>query len=46
MRGVLRGFSLKVGPSRGRFEMRIRELVAGQASLETVSDASMPTARR
>jgi transposase len=42
MRGVLRGFGLKVGPiSRGRFEMRIRELVAGQPILETVSDAML-----
>ena len=37
IRGVLRGFGLKVGPiSRGRFEVRIRELVDGQAMLETV----------
>jgi transposase len=37
IRGVLRGFGLKVGPiSRGRFEARIRELVDGQAILETV----------
>jgi transposase len=37
IRGVLRGFGLKVGPiSRGRFEARIRELVSGQAMLETV----------
>ncbi len=36
MRGLLRGFGLKVGAiSRGRFEMRIRELVAGQPILET-----------
>ena len=42
IRGVLRGFGLKVGPiSRGRFEMRIRELVAGQAILETVIDAML-----
>ncbi len=42
MRGVLRGFGLKVGPiSRGRFAMRIRELVAGQATLETVIDAML-----
>ncbi len=40
MRGVLRGFGLKVGPtSRGRFQMRIRELVDGHAILETASDA-------
>ena len=37
IRGVLRGFGLKVGPiSRGRFEARIRELVDGQVVLETV----------
>ena len=37
IRGVLRGFGLKVGAiSRGRFEARIRELVSGQAMLETV----------
>lgn len=37
IRGVLRGFGLKVGTiSRGRFEARIHELVAGQAMLETV----------
>lgn len=42
MRGVLRGFGLKVGPiSRGRFEMRIRELVAGQPTLETVTGAML-----
>jgi transposase len=37
IRGVLRGFGLKVGGiSRGRFDARIRELVEGQAMLETV----------
>jgi transposase len=37
IRGVLRGFGLKVGMiSRGRFEARIRELVEGQTMLETV----------
>jgi transposase len=36
IRGVLRGFGLKVGPiSRGRFEARILELVEGNAILET-----------
>ena len=45
IRGVLRGFGLKVGPiSRGRCEARILELVAGQAMLETVI-GSMLTAR-
>ena len=42
MRGVLRGFGLKVGPiSRGRFEVRVRELVDGHAMLETASDAML-----
>lgn len=37
IRGILRGFGLKVGPvSKGKFEARIRELVAGQAGLERV----------
>ncbi len=45
IRGVLRGFGLKVGSvSRGRFEARILELVAGQAMLETVA-GSMLAAR-
>lgn len=42
MRGLLRGFGLKVGPiSRGRFEIRIRELVDGHAILETMIDAML-----
>ena len=42
IRGLLRGFGLKVGPiSRGRFDARIRELVAGQPILETMSDAML-----
>jgi transposase len=37
IRGILRGFGLKVGiVSKGRFAGRIRELVAGQAMLERV----------
>ena len=37
IRGILRGFGLKVGPiSRGRFEARIRDLVEGQTTLNTV----------
>jgi transposase len=37
IRGILRGFGLKVGPvSKGRFAARIRELVAGQGMLERV----------
>ena len=39
LRGILRGFGLKVGPvSKLRFESRIRALVAGQAMLERVVD--------
>ena len=42
IRGLLRGFGLKVGPiSRGRYEMRIRDLVAGQPILETMIDAML-----
>jgi transposase len=45
IRGVLRGFGLKVGTvSRGRFEARILDLVEGQAMLETVA-GSMLAAR-
>ena len=45
IRGVLRGFGLKVGPiSRGRFQARIRELVDGHTMLETVI-GSMLSAR-
>ena len=34
IRGILRGYGLKVGEvSRGRFEMRIRELTAGHVTL-------------
>ena len=37
IRGILRGFGLKVGAvSKGRFAGRIRELVTGQAMLERV----------
>lgn len=42
IRGVLRGFGLKVGPiSRGRFEMRVGELIDGHAMLETVIGAML-----
>jgi transposase len=42
IRGVLRGFGLKVGAiSRGRFELRIRELVDGNAILGTLVDAML-----
>ena len=37
IRGILRGFGLKVGVvSKGRLAVRIRELVTGQALLERV----------
>ena len=37
IRGILRGFGLKVGPvSKGRFEARVRELIEGHVMLETV----------
>src|ERR1700756_447681 len=42
MRGILRGFGLKVGPvTRKGFEARIRELVAGQATLERIASAML-----
>jgi transposase len=45
IRGILRGFGLKVGQvSRGRFAARVQELIAGQEMLETVIGA-MLTAR-
>ncbi len=45
IRGVLRGFGLKVGTvSRGRFEARILDLIAGHVMLETVV-GSMLSAR-
>jgi transposase len=40
LRGILRGFGLKVGKTTSRsFASRIRELVANQASLETIAEA-------
>lgn len=40
LRGILRGFGLKVGPTTPkRFERRIEELVAGRPTLEIVSKA-------
>lgn len=42
IRGLLRGFGLKVGEvSKTRYEARIRELVAGNAMLESVTDAML-----
>src|SRR6267142_5204045 len=40
LRGILRGFGLKVGPTTPkRFAQRIKELVAGHASLQIIADA-------
>lgn len=42
IRGILRGFGLKVGPvTRRNFEARIRELVTGQATLERIAGAML-----
>jgi transposase len=42
LRGLLRGFGLKVGPiSKGRFAARIGALVSGQPMLETVAEAML-----
>lgn len=42
IRGILRGYGLKVGEvSRGRFEARIQELIAGHATLSTVIGAML-----
>jgi transposase len=42
IRGILRGFGLKVGEvSKGRFAARIKELVAGHEMLETVIGAML-----
>src|SRR5579863_7974721 len=42
IRGILRGFGLKVGPvTRKGFEARIRELVTGQATLERIAWAML-----
>src|SRR5690349_19821288 len=42
IRGILRGFGLKVGHvTRKNFEARIRELVAGQATLERIATAML-----
>jgi transposase len=43
IRGILRGFGLKVGPvTRKGFEARIRELVTGQPTLERIAAAMLP----
>jgi transposase len=42
IRGILRGFGLKVGPvTRKGFEARIRELITGQATLERIAGAML-----
>lgn len=42
IRGILRGFGLKVGPvTRKGFEARIQELVTGHATLERITDAML-----
>ena len=42
IRGILRGFGLKVGHvPRGGFEARVRELATGQAMLEQIVDAML-----
>lgn len=42
LRGILRGFGLKVGSvTRKSFAARIRELAAGQPSLETIAEAML-----
>src|ERR1019366_9132733 len=42
IRGILRGFGLKVGPvTRKGFEARIRELVTGQVTLERIATAML-----
>ena len=45
LRGVLRGFGLKVGPTTPRtFASRVRELVAGHPTLSTIAEA-LPAVR-
>ena len=46
LRGILRGFGLKVGASTARtFEARIRELVAGHPTLGSIADALLAARR-
>ena len=46
LRGVLRGFGLKVGPTTPRsFAARIRELVAGHPALTAVAEALLAARR-
>ena len=42
LRGILRGFGLKLGQvGKGRYEARIRELVAGHPMLEPIAEAML-----
>src|SRR5690349_22724394 len=42
LRGVLRGFGLKVGPTTPRtFSSRVRELVTGHTTLSTIAEAML-----
>src|SRR3984885_8700127 len=44
LRGILRGFGLKVGKTTPvKFEGRVKELVAGNPSLERITDALLAT---
>jgi len=47
LRGVLRGFGLKVGPTTPRtFASRVRELVAGHPTLSTIAEALLAARER
>ena len=39
LRGILRGFGLKVGPTAAGFDGRVRELVAGHPALLAIAEA-------
>jgi transposase len=42
LRGILRGFGLKLGPvTRNTFDLRVRELVAEQDTLTTITEAML-----
>jgi transposase len=42
LRGILRGFGLKLGDvAKGRFEARVRELVAGQKTLGSLAESML-----
>ena len=43
LRGVLRNFGLKLGQvSKGRYDARVRELIAGDAMLEAAAEPILP----